>query len=129
MGTQKQPVMWAGSWPAGLLCGRRRPTSHGSNPLVLKWSETEQGEPMRMAFAGHQFPRALADALGKPAAHETPMIEEEAQQIQIGAAQMATQGEVGTQPRVEVLHERAAARGPRHGLAHRVEDGVELAAD
>jgi len=47
-----------------------------SNPLVLKWSETEQGKPMRMAFAGHQFPRALADALGKPAAHETPMIEE-----------------------------------------------------
>jgi hypothetical protein len=48
-----------------------------SNPLVLKWSETEQGKPMRMAFAGHQFSRALADALGKPAAHETPMIEEE----------------------------------------------------
>jgi hypothetical protein len=100
-----------------------------SNPLVLKWSETEQGKPMRMAFAGHQFPRALADALGKPAAHETPMIEEEAQQIQIGAAQMATQGEVSTQPRVEVLHQRAAARGPRHGLAQRVKDGVELAAD
>src|SRR3954463_1056038 len=42
----------------------------GSSPLVLRRSETQQGEPVRMAFAGHQFPRALADTLGKPTAHD-----------------------------------------------------------
>src|SRR3954466_15245323 len=129
MGTQKQPVVWAGSWLAGSCCAVEAVSLPGSSPLVLKRSEAQQGEPMGMAFAGHQFPRALADALGKPAAHETPMIEEEPQQIQIRAAQMATQGEVVAQPRVEVLHERTAARGLCHGLPHRVEDGVELAAD
>jgi hypothetical protein len=41
-----------------------------SSSLGLKRSETHQGEPVRMAFAGHQFPWAFADALGKPAAHE-----------------------------------------------------------
>jgi hypothetical protein len=35
----------------------------GSSPLVLKRSQTEEGEPVRMGFAGQQFPRALADAL------------------------------------------------------------------
>jgi hypothetical protein len=55
----------------------------GSGALVLKRSEAQQGEPMRVAFAGHQFPRAFADALGKLAAHEAPMVEEEAQQIQL----------------------------------------------
>src|SRR4051794_24568509 len=98
MGTQKQPVVWAGSWLAGSCCAVEAVSLPGSSPLVLKRSEAQQGEPMGMAFAGHQFPRALADALGKPAAHETPMIEEEPQQIQIRAAQMATQGEVGAQP-------------------------------
>ena len=57
-----------------------------SGALVLKRPEVQQGEPVRMAFAGHQFPRALADALGQLAAHVTPMVEEEAQQIQIQAA-------------------------------------------
>ena len=36
--------------------------------LGLKGSQAQQGEPMRMALAGHQFPRALALALGTPAA-------------------------------------------------------------
>src|SRR4051794_40078362 len=128
MGMQKQPVVWARSWSAGVCCAVEAVSLPGSSLLVLKRSEAQQGEPIGMAFAGHQFPRALTDALGEPAAHEAPMVEEEPQQIQIGAAQMATQGEVGAQPRVEVLHQRAAAWGPRHGLAHRVEDGVELAA-
>jgi hypothetical protein len=45
---------------------RWRPISlPGSGVLVLQRSETQQGEPVWMAFAGHQFPRALADALGK----------------------------------------------------------------
>jgi hypothetical protein len=46
----------------------------GSSVLVLKRSKAQQGEPVRMAFAGHQFPRAFADVLGKLAAHEAPMV-------------------------------------------------------
>jgi hypothetical protein len=87
-------ALQAGPWSAGLLCRGEAASLPGSGVLVLKRSEAEQGEPVRMAFAGHQFPRALADALGKPAAHEAPMVQEEPQQIQIRAAQMATQGEV-----------------------------------
>ncbi len=40
---------------------------------------------------------------------------------------MAAQGEVGAQPRVEVLHQGTAARGVRHGPAYGVEERVELA--
>jgi len=40
----------------------------GSGSLGLKRSQAQQGEPMRMAVAGHQLPRALALALGTPAA-------------------------------------------------------------
>jgi hypothetical protein len=63
---------------------RWRPISlPSSGVLVLQRSEAQQGEPVWMAFAGHQFPRALADALGKLAAHVAPMVEEEPQQIQV----------------------------------------------
>jgi len=55
-----------------------------------------------MALAGHQLPRALALALGVPAAQEAPVVEEEPQQVQIRSAEMAAQGEVAAQPRVEV---------------------------
>jgi hypothetical protein len=100
-------------------CGcfvRWRPISlSGSGVLVLQRSEAQQSEPMRVAFAGHQFSRALADALGQLAAHIAPMVEEEPQQIQVQAAQVAAQCEVVAQPRVEVFHQRTAARGPRRG--------------
>jgi hypothetical protein len=49
----------------------------------LKWAEAEQRQPVRMALAGHQLPRAFAGALGTSAAHETPMVQEELQEIQI----------------------------------------------
>src|SRR3982751_5543977 len=80
-----------------------------SSPLGLKRSQAQQGEPVWMALTGHQLPRALALALGVPAAHEAAVVQEEPQQVQVRAAQVAAQGEVGAQPRVEVLHERAAA--------------------
>jgi hypothetical protein len=55
---------------------RWRPISlPGSGVLVLQRSEAQQGEPVWMAFAGHQVPRALADALGKLAAHVAPMVD------------------------------------------------------
>jgi hypothetical protein len=101
----------------------------GSGSLLLRRPETEQGEPVRMALAGHQFPRAFAVALRPPAAHETTMVQEEPQQVQILATQVATQREVIAQPRVEVFHQRTAARGSCHGPAHGVKDRAELAAE
>ena len=55
----------------------------GSSSLGLKRSQAEQGQPVRMALAGHQLPWAFALALGTAAAHEAPMVQEEAQQIQV----------------------------------------------
>jgi hypothetical protein len=70
----------------------------GSRLLGLKRPEAEQRKPMRMAVAGHQFPRAFAVALGTAAAHEATMVQEELQQVQVRTAQMAAQCEVGAQP-------------------------------
>jgi len=84
---------------------------------------------VRMAVAGHQLARALALALGVPAVQEAAVIEEEPQQVQVRSAEVTAQSEVGAQPRVEVFHQRAAARRVRHGVAHGVEQGVELAPD
>jgi hypothetical protein len=55
------------------------------------------------------------------------MVQEEAQQVQVRATEVAAQGEVGAQPRVEVLYQRAAAQRVRHGTAHGSEQSVELA--
>src|SRR5215213_970944 len=66
----------------GVLCGKRSALP-GSGLPGLKWPEAQQRQPVRMALAGHQFPRAFAVALGTSAAHETPMVQEEPQQAQI----------------------------------------------
>src|SRR3712207_9366003 len=52
-----------------------------SSPPGLKRSQAEQGQPVRVALAGHQLPRALALARGMPAAQEAAVVPEEAQQI------------------------------------------------
>jgi len=52
----------------------------GPSLLGLKRSQAQQGEPVRMALADHQFPRAFALALGTPVANEAPMVQEEPQQ-------------------------------------------------
>ncbi len=72
----------------------------------MKRSQAQQGEPMRMARACHQFPWALTIAFGTSAAHEAAMVQEKPEQVQVRVAQMAAQGKVGAQPRVEVLHQR-----------------------
>src|SRR4051794_30716552 len=46
----------------------------------------QQFQPVRVSFAGQQLRRALAHPLGVPAAHEPPVVEEEAQQVQITPA-------------------------------------------
>ena len=58
-----------------------------------------------MALAGHQLARALVLALGVPASHKAAVIQEEPQQVEVSAAEVPAQGEVGAQPRVEVLHQ------------------------
>jgi len=47
---------------------------------------------VRMALAGHQLLRALALALGVPAAHEAAVVQEEPQQVQIRATEVTAQG-------------------------------------
>jgi len=49
----------------------------------LKRSQAQQGQPVWMAVAGHQLPRALALALGVPAAQEAAVVQEEPQQVQV----------------------------------------------
>jgi len=55
----------------------------GSSSLGLKRSQAQQGEPMRMALAGHQLSRAFAVAFGTSAAQEAAVVQEEPQQIQV----------------------------------------------
>ncbi|KGX47803.1 hypothetical protein Y600_5909 [Burkholderia pseudomallei MSHR3709] len=54
-----------------------------SSSLRLKRSQTQQCELVRMTLAGHQFPWTLSVAFGAPAAHEAPMIQEKAQQVEV----------------------------------------------
>jgi len=55
----------------------------GSSSLGLKRSQAQQGEPVRMALAGHQLSRALALARGMAAAYEAVVVQEEAPQVQV----------------------------------------------
>ena len=55
----------------------------GSSLLRLKRSQTQQGQPVRMALAGHQLARAFALALGIAAPQEAAVVQEEAQQVQV----------------------------------------------
>lgn len=99
-----------------------------SGPLWLKRAESEQREPVLMILTSHQLTRAPAFAFSSSAAREAPMVLEEPQQVKVRVAQMAPQREVVAQPRVEVFHQRTAARRVFHDPADRGEDGVELAA-
>src|SRR3954447_1330335 len=80
-------------------CGKRRPVRAGLlsercpvweaarlpvvKPAGAEGSQAQQGEPVWMALAGHQLPRALALALGVPAAQEAAVVQEEPQQVQV----------------------------------------------
>jgi len=78
-----------------------------------------------MIFSRHRFTRIFS----APAAHEAPLIEEEMQQAQLGAAtaEVAPQRQAVAQPRVEVFNQRAAAWRTLHGLRDRGPGTVELA--
>jgi hypothetical protein len=57
--------------------------------LGLQFAEPEQGEPVRVGLTGHELARTLALTFGPAATHEAAMVQEEAQQFEIGRAQMA----------------------------------------
>src|SRR3954452_21648957 len=77
----RRPVMAGFRFEGGSV--GRRSTSRGSSVAGLKWPEAQQRQPMWMALAGHQFPRAFAVPFGTSAAHEGPMVQEEPQQVQV----------------------------------------------
>ena len=83
---------------------------------------------MRMVLTGHQLGRTFTDSLRDPAAQKTAVVQEELQQFQVRAAELAPQREVVAQSRVQVLDQGAASGRLCHGQRHGVEDGVELAA-
>src|SRR5271165_5766860 len=59
-----------------LSCGEAT-SLPGSGAPGLEWPEAQQRQPVRMALAGHQLPRAFAVALGTAAARETTMVQKE----------------------------------------------------
>ncbi len=66
----------------GTVC--RRPAGlRGSRALGLKRAEAQRRQPMRMAFASQQFPRAASGSLRTLAAHETAVVQEISQKVQI----------------------------------------------
>ena len=77
---------------------------------------------MGVLFAREDLGRALANALGVFTARETPMIEEEAQQIQVALPQLFAQEEVIAQSAVEILDDGA---GSCSGVGKLGEGGLE----
>lgn len=73
----------------------RRALSRHSGVLERKRSEAEQREPVWMVLAGHQFARRPAFTIEPPTAQEAPVIQEELQQAEVRATEMARQREVG----------------------------------
>ena len=68
----------------GRILVERRPVREalslfGLGLLWLKRSQAKQGQPMRMALAGHHFARAFALTFCTSAAHEALMVQVELQ--------------------------------------------------
>ena len=81
-GALKPPACEAGFRWEGYVV-REAASRPGSSSLGLQRSQAQQGEPVRMALAGHQFPGAFALALGVLAAHEAPVVQEKPKQVQV----------------------------------------------
>jgi hypothetical protein len=89
-GARKLPAREGRISARRLSCGEAA-SLPGSGSPGLKRPEAQQRQPVWMAWAGHQFPWAFAVALGTAAAHETPMVQEELEQVQVCIAQVAAQ--------------------------------------
>ena len=83
---------------------------------------------MRMVSTGHQLGRTFTDSFQDPAAHKAAVVQEELQQVQVRATELAAQRKVVAQPRIQVFDQYARSRCLRHGLCDGVEDGMELTA-
>ncbi len=75
-----------------------------------------------MLFSGEDLGRTLVDALGVLTARETPVIEEEAQQIEIARPQLLAQEEVVAQSAVEILDDGTGSCG---GVGKLGDSGLE----
>ena len=65
---------------------------------------------MEMVSTGHQLGRIFTDSLRDPAAHKAAVVQEELQQVQVRAAELAAQREVVAQPRVQVFDQCSRAQ-------------------
>ena len=86
-------------------------------PLCLGCSaaealKAEHLQPVRMVLTGEQLCRCFAAAFRLGAAQIRVMVEEKAQQLQIGRADVTAQEEVAAQAAVEVLDQ---GTGPMDG--------------
>ena len=79
----------------------------------------EKLEPVRMDVAVKQLGRTLAHAFVSVATLEAAMVEEETQQVQIAAGNLAAQKEVIPKAAIEILDD---GTGPRR-LGHHLADG------
>ena len=86
---------------------KRRCASGCSGSLWLNRAQAEERESVRMLLASHQLGRTFIDSLRDPAAQEAAMVQEELQQVEVRAAELAAQREVVAQPRVQVLDQGA----------------------
>ena len=90
--------------------------------VTVKSRVAEDFQPVRMPLSCQPFGGSFADALGPVTAQESPVVQEEPQQIQVPMADLATQEEVAAQSAVEILDDGTGARGLGHRLQNRLVD-------
>ena len=78
--------------------GRRHASGFSGGSLWLKRAQAEEREPVGMVLAGHQPGRAFTNSLRDPATQKAPMVQEELEQVQVRAAELAAKREVVAQP-------------------------------
>ena len=76
----------------------RRHASGFSGSLWLKRAQAKERESVGMVLAGHQPGRAFTNSLRDPAAQKAPMVQEELEQVQVRATELAAKREVVAQP-------------------------------
>ena len=78
-----------------------------------------------MFFPRQDFSWASSLSLGAFASHKAPVIEEEAKQVEILGAELLSQGEVVSQPAIEILDNRTGSHGFTDQVGYRLLDEME----
>jgi len=79
--------------------------------VAMESCVAEELQPVRLRLPRQEFGGTLAHSLGPVAAGETPVVQEEPQQIQVRVADLATQEKVVAQSAVEILDDRTGETG------------------